>query len=56
MRVLGWGGTVVAFCFVSVEQCVFISDVVFLFLGCLLHIRIHQGSVEGDGGGGGLWC
>jgi hypothetical protein len=44
VRVLGWEGTVAAFCVVSVEQCVFISDVVFCFSG-VCHIYVYIGGV-----------
>ena len=55
MRVLGWGGTVAAFCLVSVEQCVFISDVVFCFSGvCHIYVYIKgvwRGMAVGEGCG-----
>jgi hypothetical protein len=55
VSVLGWGGTVAAFCFVSVEQCVFISDVVFCFSGfCHIYVYIKglwRGMAVGKGCG-----
>jgi hypothetical protein len=55
VRVLGWGGTVAAFCFVSVEQCVFRSDVVFCFSGvCHIYVYIKgvwRGMAVGEGCG-----